>query len=317
MNEKRTCPVCNNAGNKFGSVINYDKRIGKHHVYIEKCNDCDFTFQSPLLDKKLRDRIYSESFIGNKDKQEKYLLSMKRRRNGLAKLFCGFVDENSKVVEIGCSSGFILNDMNNIRKAKYFGFDLDVDAIKFGQEKFKNIKLSTENFFEKDDIFDTIVLSHVLEHIDSPISFINGLKNRVSDNGKIIISVPNSKKELERPSWEHVNYFSAKALTNLAHKCNLSILFLKEWTTPNNEQELTIVLSKIKQPDAKLIDESSDWAVRRSVRIAIRAWYDATESKDKNQLNWLRKEYSKNKKGRKLSEWLLWSKFYRFFNIKK
>lgn len=317
MSGNRTCPICNRDGSKFGSVINYDRRIGKHHIYIAKCENCDFTFQSPLLNKQLRDKIYSENFIGDINKQEKYLLSMKRRRDGLAKLFCEFVNENSKVVEIGCSSGFILNDMYSIRKAEYFGFDLDIDAIRFGQAKFKNISLSNENFFETKGLFNTIVLSHVMEHIDSPVNFINGLKSKLAEDGKIVISVPNSKKELERPSWEHVNYFSAKALSELARKCNLSILFLKEWTTPNKEQELTIVISKVGHSDAKIIDDSLDWAVRRSARIAIRAWFDATGSKDKEQLKWLRREYSKNKKGRKLNEWLLWSKFYRFFKIKK
>jgi 2-polyprenyl-3-methyl-5-hydroxy-6-metoxy-1,4-benzoquinol methylase len=39
--------------------------------------------------------------------------------------------------------------------------------------------------------FDVIVATHVLEHVDDPVSLLKTMKNWLNDNGKIIIIVPN------------------------------------------------------------------------------------------------------------------------------
>jgi SAM-dependent methyltransferase len=47
--------------------------------------------------------------------------------------------------------------------------------------------------FETDLKFDTIIMSHVLEHIEKPIDVLKHVSKWLSDNGVLIISVPNAK----------------------------------------------------------------------------------------------------------------------------
>lgn len=48
-----------------------------------------------------------------------------------------------------------------------------------------------ENFYT-DDVFDTILINHVLEHVKDPVEILNIYKNYLTENGKIIITVPNA-----------------------------------------------------------------------------------------------------------------------------
>lgn len=312
----RSCPICKKSGYHFGTLVNSDARIGKYVLKVNKCQDCQFVYQSPLFDKKISNDIYSKNFIGYEAKQRKYIRNMSIRRKGLAELFSSFINQGDLVAEIGCSSGFILHGMSQIKKCDYFGFDLDKNAIEFGRRFFKNIHLSTDDFFKVEKSWNAIILSHVFEHIEDPIYFLRKISEKISHNGKIIISVPNSKMMFEAPFWEHTNYFSPISIEKIANMCGLSVEFSKEWTSENNEQELTFCLSKNKKINATLKCELDSRKVKSSSRIGIRNWYDATPSKEKAQFSWLNGEYRKNGYTFRVHEWLLWSKLYRFF-VKK
>lgn len=199
MEKVRKCPSCDTKGLSMGEVINFDDRIGIHSIFVDKCNECEMYYQSPLFSTKIRDEIYRKNFIGNNEKQADYVKLMNKRRNGFGTFFSSFVEEGKSVAEIGCSSGFILNEMHENVAGEYFGFDIDESAIEFGKHHFKNINLSCQDFFSFNGSFDVIVLSHILEHIDEPISFLKRVSKKVNANGKIIISVPNSNKMFEKP----------------------------------------------------------------------------------------------------------------------
>ena len=59
---------------------------------------------------------------------------------------------------------------------------------------YKNlIKINSlfENFKTKEK-YDTIIMDHILEHVDDPISLLKMSLNLLNDNGKILVGVPNA-----------------------------------------------------------------------------------------------------------------------------
>ena len=73
---------------------------------------------------------------------------------------------NLKICEMGVGSGFVIN---NIEKKfgenfKYFGFDINEEAIKNTKKNSKNIKLKKSNLFEKNKIKYDIVLFNLPYH---------------------------------------------------------------------------------------------------------------------------------------------------------
>ena len=90
---------------------------------------------------------------------------------------------------IGQMTRFLVNDFKELHLIE--GSKEVLDHI----PNYKNVT-KHHSFFEEFETkikFDTIVMSHVLEHIKNPIEVLKSVKNWLSDEGVFIISVPNAK----------------------------------------------------------------------------------------------------------------------------
>lgn len=91
---------------------------------------------------------------------------------------------------IGCE---IESDLKNYFKTITCidGSENIIVSIKKVEPSF-NYHVSLFENFDTDDIFDTILINHVLEHVKAPIEILKKYKNYLTNNGKIIITVPNA-----------------------------------------------------------------------------------------------------------------------------
>jgi SAM-dependent methyltransferase len=122
-------------------------------------------------------------------------------------------------LEIGCATAFGLS----IFKSKgwdVLGLDPSKKAVEIAK-KLYDIEV-VEALFDvslfRNRKFDLIILSHVLEHIISPDDLIRDLIEILEPNGLVYIEVPNMLKPEVQMGWftfEHLNYFTPTALTNL------------------------------------------------------------------------------------------------------
>ena len=101
-----------------------------------------------------------------------------------------FVGENC--LELGPSSGYMTKYL-----IKDFKHVTVVEGAKELIEKipdYPNIKKIYCLFekFETSEKFDTIIRNHVLEHIEDPVFVLKKLKNYLSENGRLIVGVPNA-----------------------------------------------------------------------------------------------------------------------------
>lgn len=97
------------------------------------------------------------------------------------------------ILDVGCGEGFSLNKLheNNIGK-KLEGIDYSKEAISIGKKLFPNLSLkqgSIYNLLYKDDTFDIVLGTEVLEHLGNPKKALQEIL-RVSKK-YILVSVPN------------------------------------------------------------------------------------------------------------------------------
>lgn len=108
----------------------------------------------------------------------------------------GFIEnDGSKVLDFGCNSGYFAALIKKRRPScKVCGADINEFALKYARKNHKDIRFykADGNFF-KNKKFDVIVLSHVLEHICERDAFIRKLTDILSENGKLIIAVPQER----------------------------------------------------------------------------------------------------------------------------
>lgn len=124
-----------------------------------------------------------------------------------------------KILDAGCGEGHLILEMQKHHKADYFGVDITDVALEKARKKckanFTNQDLTKMSF--KDETFDCVTCSEVLEHIYEYRKVLKELKRVLKKNGLLIITFPNETNWtisrfllLRRPVKvpDHVNSFS-------------------------------------------------------------------------------------------------------------
>jgi SAM-dependent methyltransferase len=101
-----------------------------------------------------------------------------------------------------------------------------------------------KGFFNKDiDLsnvkFDTVVHSHVFEHTYDPDNFIKMIADRLPKQGKVIFSVPNMRKMLEKKytnclNFEHTYFLSEEYIEHIMLKNGFRLLAVKYFRDDNS-----------------------------------------------------------------------------------
>lgn len=100
--------------------------------------------------------------------------------------------KNSKILDIGCSSGILIKSLNKRDFYNIYGIDISEEAIKICEnKKIKNISLMKgEKLDFKNEEFDIIIASDVLEHIKDEKGAIKEWRRVLKEGGVLIIFAP-------------------------------------------------------------------------------------------------------------------------------
>lgn len=147
-------------------------------------------------------------------------LFVKRKFQIVSKL----IPPSSKVLDIGCGDGDLFNFLITPNYYAIDGNEGNIkDLLKKGI-KAKKIDLNKEELPFKDEKFDFIFLLDVLEHVANSTKLLQESRNRLKNNGNLIITLPNdyhllnkirfffNKPLTEDPfaSYGHLHYFPIK-----------------------------------------------------------------------------------------------------------
>lgn len=157
------CPICSNNSR---SLIELNKST------ILECNNCKLAFTSPLPHGY---NYIEEDFHANTGVQFSEFNDLPKRWQKCLKmqinLIQKYVKTGSSILEIGCGDGILLGMLTG-KKYKTVG----MEPGKLAAQKAINKGLNVINdYFPSSEVkenFECVILSHVLEHIEDPQSFI-------------------------------------------------------------------------------------------------------------------------------------------------
>ena len=126
---------------------------------------------------------------------------------------------NKNVLEIGDPSYKVSSILSEVSKKWYIVEPNPDESICPN-----NVEL-IKGYFNKDtninSTIDVIFHSHLLEHLTSPSNYLDLFYDKLSDDGKLIFSVPNFEKLLENQqpvnnilNFEHTYYFNLKSMSS-------------------------------------------------------------------------------------------------------
>ena len=95
--------------------------------------------------------------------------------------------KDKKCLDLGCGSGYYLRMMGE----GSVGFDASMANIEYGRDNNLDIRLTNIDEWEgTENSYDLIFASHVIEHLLSPVKFIESCRNSLKQGDTFIIGVP-------------------------------------------------------------------------------------------------------------------------------
>lgn len=186
------------------------------------CRRCALVYANPQPTSEELETYYRKQFIQGrheitsvedarerarkKGSQQKYSTDGLRDRLSAA----------SRVLEIGCSYGFLLNAIKRDTGANVFGVEPSDISGKFATEEF-GIPVfhgTVEQYLETPvtDRFDLIIIYHVLEHVADPVAVLSALHDRLAPGGRLYVCVPDVTHLQEPPE----TFFQVPHLTSFS-----------------------------------------------------------------------------------------------------
>jgi len=201
------CPVCGN-NNHTPSY-----RVKGYLYYL--CNSCRSLFLDPAS-------VHEDVSLYGKDYFEKDLKKDMRGYAGYAaqslplrmyfrrllKYVKAYIPPDSpSLLDVGCAYGFFLDEAKKLGMSVH-GVDISEDAINWVKERLR-IEGTVGSISEAPiGPFDVITAIEVIEHINNPSSFLNSIRERLREDGIVVIhtaAVDSQTARLFGRSWWYLN----------------------------------------------------------------------------------------------------------------
>jgi SAM-dependent methyltransferase len=240
MSLPEKCPLC--AGQRAA------QRVVTSHVYGDRsgtraffhCGECDVRYQHPGLSPAEEAQFYAAEFeafmagragaAGGWQKVEDHIRANEPTRQRRMRYLAPLLKPGSDVLEIGCSSGFMLHPLieaghrcMGVEPSGAFGEYLRGRGLQI----FPSLDQLPASARERR--FDVVMHFFVLEHIADPVAFLRSQLDLLRPGGKLVFEIPNAADPLytvydiaafERFYWSiaHPWYFSEASLRHVLER---------------------------------------------------------------------------------------------------
>ncbi len=219
------CTIC--SSNKSKLYITLDH----HQKMIYECSNCKNAFTYPPPEPVAYDE---DDFHGqfNFNNVEELPSQWKKAIIKQTKLIKEFIPTGSKILEIGCGYGLLLEQLKN-NKYKTYGIEPSKVASSIGKSKGLEI---LNGYFPQTTFtsvnFDLIIMSQVLEHIEKPLEFLTSLSKMypgkylllVQSNYKGIVPRKNKKVWYAWVPDQHYSHFTSSGLKKICKMLKLECI---------------------------------------------------------------------------------------------
>lgn len=164
----------------------------------------------------------------------------------------------SKVLEIGCNSGYVLK-MFSDRGLECVGVDpaQNLKPLSAG----RNIQVHTDYWNMQtanglEQKFDIILGLNVLQTVGDPYDFLSACKKVLDPKGRIILQTPHceifTNNQFDLMNHENLSYFNARSIMQLAHNVDLGVTDIIKTSVNGACYLFTLENIPLQAPETKL-----------------------------------------------------------------
>lgn len=209
------CPICKNKNTSKSNIISRDNSS----IEIWKCRNCFHWFQSPSTYQEIYISGEFTSIARNNEPIPSIdkIKSLDNKAFLRYKYFKGFIDKNNHFLEIGSSIGSFVHVLKLLGKEAE-GLEPDPSYADFSEKQYGfsqyNTLLEDLNSSKK---YQFICSFHVIEHVKSPMEFVEKAHHLLENNGKLLLEMPSlelhSYGSMKQTMWKpHIHYFTISSL---------------------------------------------------------------------------------------------------------
>ncbi len=284
LTDERKC-CCLLCGSKKKKVFFRWKKY-----YLLKCLNCSSVYTN-INFKIFKTEFFHKNLSKRKFNKNQMTKTFNYRLNNFAYERIEYIKENIKIkkkdiiFDYGCGYGsflYALKKKNILSK----GMDFDSDSVNFC--KSKNLKVSTLPLeHEKNNSIKLITLFDVIEHLIEPINFLKIAKNKLKQNGYVLMFTPNIHSlsgNLMGPDhnmfavFNHLCFYDHKSLNYLAKKTGFKIIkidyfgldikdYLQMLESKNKNIKFNKILNNLSNTLQSVLDDCS---LSNSMRIIFK-----------------------------------------------
>jgi len=148
------------------------------------------------------------------------------------------IPQKAQILEVGSATGLFLKFMQE-RGYDALGVEICKESVIYGRENFGvnllNLSLEEANF--KEESFDFIHFSHLIEHLNDPFLFLKTIYKILKKGGYTMVTTPNKSglfANLYNNNWrcivsDHLFLFNKDNLKKILIKTGFEIIKVKTW----------------------------------------------------------------------------------------
>lgn len=219
--------------NNYYSILKDFLVIPKNKFILNKRDDiCYDCFTEVAVDNKKQslNEFYSNSDTVKKINESRVELFTEV----LSKIEHELID--GKMIDVGCGTGEFLSIVKrNTNLTDLYGIDFSEEAINYCKKNIEGVNFNVCNIYKLNQSinqeFENVICMEVLEHLQHYDEILTNLFKIVSNNGRLIITIPNGEVD---KCLSHINFwskddFSKIILKNLGDVKYNFYTFLKGW----------------------------------------------------------------------------------------
>lgn len=207
---------------------------------------------------------YHSKYVNSLERQAEWLRrGAKQKADAISALLNRNGLEPVSIMDIGCGTGAVISELQHREIAgSYYAVDYSVEAIAFIKENLPDVHsmagdITEVNFtelFGKQE-FDLVICSHVLEHLEHPLQFLDALVDL--NWGSFISEVPlenlvfgrmkGAFQDRSRHPAGHVQFFNKSDFSRLISRAGLDIVDTYVYAPFFNRETIKAVYSDCSQ----------------------------------------------------------------------
>jgi hypothetical protein len=228
------CPFCQSDSRRLNTL----NLLGLTDCATYRCDGCGVRFRHPLPDPGAVARYYSSHCVRHPEQTERTIAEIQTRWIADALREDGIELDSVHYLEFGAGRGWLVWLMGNQKVASAVGYEPDRESAQWGREHL-GIDLREGSLADALGSGDSppggttvLALSHVLEHLHSPIEVLSRLKSHYS-SPYLFLDVPDAEWEgpiIEMDTFPHSSMgqhfwsFSEQSLRILLEKTGFDII---------------------------------------------------------------------------------------------